>query len=166
MIIGFSDPVSRWIVLAVLLAIALGILALLWLIFRAVCRKLGVRQRTQTVIAVIFVVLLCGGGIEIWRDKLDDLEQSCNSEFMKSERASGASELDIRKHVNLWKGWSNMWGYTEPYVDPKVMLWIWFPHEGRKHYTQVTCHFIKISGSGEPPQLRFDKLEIQEPSWP
>jgi hypothetical protein len=96
MIIGMSDPVSRWIVVAVLLAIAAGLLALLSLALRAVCRRLDLRRGTQAMVAVVLVLLPGGVAIEIWRDKLDALEQSCQSEFMKSEQASGASELGPR----------------------------------------------------------------------
>jgi hypothetical protein len=167
MILGFSDPVSRWIVLSVLLATAAWILALAWFVFRAVCRRLHVRPRTQAVIAIAFVLFLCAAAFEIWRDKLSALEQVCKNEFMKSDRLAAASELEIKKHVDGWnKGWSTMWGYTEPFVDPLVWLWISFIRDGEKHHMQVKCRFTKIPGSGEPPQLRFDKLETLEPSFP
>ena len=109
-------------------------------------------------VAVVLVLLPGGVAIEIWRDKLDALEQSCQSEFMKSEQASGASELEIRSaQWHCGRGGRTcgraivvelIGSYTEPFVDPKVMLWIWFTRDGRKHYTLATCRFVKIPGSG------------------
>ncbi len=144
MILGFSDPVSRWVILAILLVIVVGVLAFLWFIIRAVCRRFELHRYAQMTIFIIFALLLFSAAIEIWRDKLDDLEQICKNEFMKSAQASSISEFEIRKHVNGWnRGWSTMGGYTEPFVDPLVWLWISFTRDGAKHHAQVRCRFTK-----------------------
>jgi hypothetical protein len=82
---------------------------------------------------------------------------------MKSARIAGASELEIRKHVNGWNGYTAGFDYFKPFEDPKVFLSIWFTREGLKHRVWVTCHFSKIPGSGDPPQLRFEKLDVLDP---
>ena len=161
---GFSGP-NDWIVVLAIAAALAGLIACgVWRLIGALCRRFGLSRRTQFAIAGGLACAICAAVIVLRIDRLDALEQTCRDEVLKQELLSGHSEFTIRKHINFWDNHvSGYWGISKPYEEPQVMLDFRYVKAGRKHSGFSTCRFAKIPDSGNPPKLRFDKVE---PWWP
>jgi hypothetical protein len=151
--------------LALLACAALGLLWVLWSLFRAVCRKLRLSERTQTLIAIGFCFALVAMPLVAILDPLCGIEKTCKSELLKSERMVGTSGLVIEKHYDFWTktmsggGWFMPW-VSRPYTTPKVEMEIEFIRDGEKHRAWIKCDFVGVPDSGSPPQLAFQNVEF------
>jgi len=154
------------IVVLVVLALAAVALSILWRIAAATCRKLGMTETTQfsvaTVVSLIPIMVLIAFQI----DTLDDLETTCKSELLKSPRMAGTTRMLVERHYDYWKNtYSGSFVYpwiSEPHQDPKVVLKIHFTREERDFSAWVDCHFDKLSDTGDPPALAFQRLNFTE----
>lgn len=161
---GFAGPYD-WIIVVVFLALIAALI--IWGVWRAIGamgRWLGLTRRTQLAVGGVLAAVTCATAIWLRIDRLDAMERTCQDEVMKHERLSDSSHFEITKHVNFWnQPVSGYWGISRPYEEPKVFLWIEYIKDGRKHQAFLTCRYAKIPNSGNPPQVRFEKIE---PWWP
>ena len=153
------------IILGILLAVAAGLLWLLWRGFRIVCRKLGASTRTQLLVGGGIGAIALGFGIFESIDRLEGIEKTCEAELLKTDRIAGADPVVIGAHYDFWTrrmsggGWFMPW-VSEPYQTPKVMMRINFFRDGVQHYASIDCWFAKVPNSGNPPQVVFERVEF------
>jgi hypothetical protein len=157
---GFAGP-HDWMVVVLILAVIAGLVAWgVWRMVAALGRRFGLTRRMQFAVVGVLAAAVAAAVVLLRIDRLDALEKTCQSELLKHDRLSGSSGLEITKHVNFWDNHaSGYWGISKPYEDPKVWLTFQYVKDGRKHRSFLWCRFAKIPDSGDPPKVRFDRLD-------
>ena len=161
---GLAGP-NDWILVLTIAVLLAGLIAWgAWRAVRALGRKYELTRRTQFAIFGGLVCAVCVAVVAFRIDRLDALERICQTEVLSHERLSGISNFEITQHINYWNNHvSGYWGISKPYEEPKVTLKIQYDKNGKKHQSFLTCRYGKVPNSGNPPQVRFERVE---PWWP
>jgi hypothetical protein len=161
---GFAGP-HDWIVAVIIFALIAGLIVwAVWRVVAALGRRFELSRRAQFAIVGVLAAAVGITAVVLRIDRLNALEETCQTEVLKHEQLSGSSNFEIKQHIDFWnKHVSGYWGISKPYEEPKVLLTIEYLKDGRKHRAHLQCRYGKIPDSGNPPQVRFDKVE---PWWP
>jgi hypothetical protein len=162
---GFSGPYDWIVVLAIAVALASLIAWGVWRAVQALGRRFALARRTQFAICGTLVCTVCATVVVLRIDRLDAMEQICQTEILKQDRLSGVSDFEITKHVNFWDNHvSGYWGISKPHEEAKVFLWIQYVKDERKHQGFLTCRYSRIPDSGDPPRVQFERVEPWSPN--
>lgn len=115
----------------------------------------------------MIAVGICTAAVVLWvwsrSGRLDDLENICRSELVKSARMAGTTHLAVYQHYDFWTKTISGGGFvapwiSHPYETPKVSLVVNFTRDGETRSGWVDCIFSQIPNTGDPPRLAFQKI--------